>query len=199
MPRTEAAYQRIRQEQQRKILEAASRVFARKGGAATMADVAVEANISQGLPYRYFANKEALLHQLIEQAMQAAPAVGQQIVEAPGTPGERLALMVSRMVENRRERPEFFQLFDKVLSDEAIPDNLRKLVRRQVRTAQDMLRQLVIEGQATGEVVVGDPDQLVSAILVFMDGLARGMTLYGPDAFKKHFPDPEIVLRMFKP
>ena len=43
MPRTEEANQQIRQEQRTKILNASRNVFARKGRAATMADVAAEA------------------------------------------------------------------------------------------------------------------------------------------------------------
>ena len=199
MPRTEAANQRIREEQREKILEAARRVFARKGRAATMADVANEANVSQGLAYRYFANKEAIFHELVEQAVQAGPAALQRRLERPGTPGERLFLWVSSMVESRRERPEFFQLFDQVLSDEAMPHGLRQLVQGYARTVQDQLRHLIVEGQAEGSVRVADPDQLVRAILVYLDGLARGYTLYGPEQFNQHFPDAEILLRMLKP
>src|SRR5579884_2940650 len=154
MPRTEAANQRIREEQREKILEAARRVFARKGRAATMVDVATEAGVSQGLAYRYFASKEAIFHELLQQAMQAGPATLQRLLEEPGSPGERLFLVVSKMVESRRERPEFFQLFDQVLSDEAMPHDLRQLVRRNVRTVQEQLRQLIVEAQAEGSVRV---------------------------------------------
>lgn len=48
MPRNTAENSRIREEQRAKILEAALRIFARKGLAATMADIANEARISQG-------------------------------------------------------------------------------------------------------------------------------------------------------
>jgi AcrR family transcriptional regulator len=59
MPRTEEANQRIREAQRAKILEAAWNVFARHGLTATMADVAAAAEVSYGLVYRYFVNKEA--------------------------------------------------------------------------------------------------------------------------------------------
>src|SRR5215510_12696529 len=108
MPRTEAANQAIRQAQQQKILEAAQRVFARKGEAATMADVSAEAKVSQGLPYRYFTSKEALLYQLLERATQAAPTALQQLLEMQGTSRDRLSWAITRMVESRREQPEIF-------------------------------------------------------------------------------------------
>jgi len=60
MPRTPEANQRIREAQRAKILESARSVFARKGMEATITDIAAEAQISLGLAYRYFADKEAI-------------------------------------------------------------------------------------------------------------------------------------------
>ncbi|MGZ3639543.1 MAG: helix-turn-helix domain-containing protein, partial [Ktedonobacterales bacterium] len=65
MPRTTEANQRIREAQRAKILQSARSVFARKGMAATITDIAAEAQISLGLAYRYFADKEAILSELV--------------------------------------------------------------------------------------------------------------------------------------
>jgi AcrR family transcriptional regulator len=198
MPRTQAANQRIREEQRAKILDSARKVFARKGMAATMADVAAEASVSQGLAYRYFASKEALFHELVEQSVQSGIAGIQRIPQMPGTPGERLSFLVSMAWEGRREHPESYQLMYQVLSDEATSDNIRELIGRQGQTYQDMLRQLIVEAQATGEVVEGDPDQLMIVFLACLDGLSR-LALREPEWVKRHFPETEIILRMFKP
>jgi AcrR family transcriptional regulator len=198
MPRTQAANQRIREEQRAKILGSARKVFARKGMAATMADVAAAAGVSQGLAYRYFASKEALFHELVEQSVQSGIAGIQRIPKMPGTPGERLSFLVSMAWEGRREHPEIYQLMYQVLGDEATSDNIRELIGRQGQTYQDVLRQLIVEGQATGEVAEGDPDQLVIVFLTCLDGLSR-LALREPEWVKKHFPDSEIILRIFKP
>jgi len=198
MPRTEAANQRIREEQRAKILDSARKVFARKGVAATMADVAAAAGVSQGLAYRYFASKEALFHELVEQSVQSGIAGIQRIPKMPGTPGERLAFLVSMAWEGRREHPENYQLMYQVLGDETTSDDIRELIGRQGQTYLDVLRQLIIEGQATGEVAEGDPDQLVIVFLACLDGLSR-LALRDPEWVKKHFPETEIILRIFKP
>ncbi len=198
MPRTEEANQRIREEQRAKILDAAKQVFARKGMAATMAEVAAEASVSQGLAYRYFANKEAIFHELVEQAVQSGIAGIQRIPQMPGTPGERLDLLVSMAWEGRREHPEYYQLLYQVLDDEATSSDIRELIGRQGQTYQEVLRQLIVEGQATGEVAGGDPDQLMIVILASLDGLSR-LALREPERVKKHFPDAGIILRIFKP
>ncbi|GHO85698.1 TetR/AcrR family transcriptional regulator [Dictyobacter formicarum] len=201
MPRTEEANQRIREEQREKILEGARKVFARKGRVATMADVATEAGVSQGLAYRYFANKEALFQALIEQVMQSTHTLMQRVVEMPGTPGERLDFLLSRIVKGRHkhlELVEFVQLLSQMQSSEEIPDHLREIVVRQGQPLRDMVRQLIIEGQATGEVAGDDPDQLMTHIFACLDGIFR-LALRDPERFHKHVPDARIILRLLKP
>jgi AcrR family transcriptional regulator len=198
MPRTEEANQRIREEQRAKILEAALKVFAKKGTAATMAEIATAADVSYGLVYRYFSNKEAIFQALVEMLLQSGAEGVQQFLKMPGTPGERIDFMISNVVKARRERPEFFQLFYHVLDDETLPEDFRERVSRQGQFIQNTMRQLIVEGQATGEVAGDDPDQLVIAVLACFDGLSR-LAFRDPEQFKKHCPDARIILRMLKP
>jgi AcrR family transcriptional regulator len=198
MPRSEEANQRIREEQRAKILDGARKVFARKGMAATMAEVAAEASVSQGLAYRYFASKEAIFHELVEQSVQSGIARIQRILQMQGTPGERLDFLISMAWEGRRENPEIYQLLYQVLDDEATSSAIRELIGRQGQAYQDVMRQLIVEGQATGEVAEGDPDQLVIVVLACLDGLTR-LALRDPERVKGNFPDNRIILRIFKP
>lgn len=165
-PEPKKVTEQIRQKQRNKILQAARKVFARKGPSATMDDIAAEASISHGLAYLYFDSKEAILRALIEQPIQQAPQV-KQIQDATETPGERLARNVSEFVASRRQHPHFYQLLDRVLRDENMPEDFRKVVRRRARVLRDSLRQLIVEGQATGEVVAGNPDQLLSPFRLY--------------------------------
>lgn len=198
MPRTEEANQRLREAQRRKILEAARHVFAQKGRAATMADIAAEAHISQGLAYRYFANKEAISNELIRHVTQAGLDNVGRVLAAPGTPGERLRLLVTRITENRRERLELLQLSILAYADEATPTDLRDLLRRQSQAVQDVLRQLIVDGQASGEIAPGDPDQLVLVLTAYSAGLAQ-LALRRSGLPEAASPDPDIILRILKP
>ncbi|GCE21450.1 TetR/AcrR family transcriptional regulator [Dictyobacter kobayashii] len=195
MPRTEAANQRLREAQREKILDAARKVFARKGMDATMGEVAAEASISQGLAYHYFASKDALFQALSQQVLQASTAGLQHVLAMPGTPGERITLLVSRVVESRREHPDIYQLMDQIQSDETTPANLHEHIQRQGQAFYDVLRQLIVEGQATGEVATGDPDQLVIAMVACVVGLSR-LSLRNQEQFTRSCPDADILLRM---
>src|SRR5579864_2292989 len=101
MPRTAEANQRIRETQRARILESARRVFARKGMEATIMDIAAEAHISLGLAYRYFADKEAIFSELVKQTIPPDSAGLQTLVEMPGTAGERLAVLITRVLSAR--------------------------------------------------------------------------------------------------
>src|SRR5579884_3877635 len=189
MPRSEEVKQRLREEQRAHILEAAKRVFARKGLKATMDDIATEASVSHGLAYRYFASKEAILATLAQQAFQANPVTFQQELDTTKTPGERLNRLVRAIIESRRH-PEFIQFLDHLHKAEATPDELREQLHRRGHALHTVLRQLIVEGQETGEVAAGDPEQLVRAFLACIDGLVKWAD-YDPEHYQEHFPDAE--------
>jgi AcrR family transcriptional regulator len=195
VPRSAAANEQIRAAQRAAILAAAGPVFAQRGLAATMDEVADAAGVSHGLAYRYFAGKAELFRALAEDALTRAPD-GPGAPEMAGTPGQRLARVIRILVANRRDNPETFQLLSHVLSDPAAPLDLLALAERRGRQFREMLRTLIVDGQASGEVVADDPDQLVTVITACLDGLGRVTPTQQPGHSKASFPDAAIVLRM---
>ncbi len=199
MPRTQEANEKIRTEQREKILNAAKQVFARKGRAATMADVAAEAGVSQGLAYRYFKSKEAIFTTLIKQATESGGGPAARIQQIQGTPGTRLALLISYILEDRRSNPGYSQILYQVLTDDSTPNDLKQIVMRNGKIIQDVMRQLIVEGQTAGEIAKDDPDELMVALLACFEGLMKRATMLDPKDAKNHFPDAKIILRMLKP
>lgn len=199
MPPTASLGQPAHQTQRANILEAARRVFARKGKAATMTDVAQAAGVSQGLAYRYFASKDEIYRELVEQALeQAALATALPAPDRTATPGQQLALLITRMVEYRRDHLEVFQLLDQVLSSDKPPSGFAEQIHQRRERFFGEFRQLIVEAQAAGEVAAGDPDQLLIAIAAALEGLGR-FGLHQPEQFRKLCPDASILLRMLKP
>jgi hypothetical protein len=62
----------------------------------------------------------------------------------------------------------------------------------------NVLRQLIVEAQATGEAAPDDPDELVCAFFACLEGLSRS-ALRQREHGGVHFPEPGIVLRMLMP
>lgn len=195
---TEATHQHLRETQRAKILAGAREAFARQGMATTMADVAKAAGVSQGLAYRYFTSKEEIVRELVEQAIHAGPAALQPFLTGPATPGERLSRLVTSLVESRREQPEFYQLLDQVQNAETLPDALREQIRQRGQTFFEVGRRLMVEGQATGEIAAGDPDQLMLALIACLEGITK-LAVWDRERFQQHGPDAAILLRMLKP
>ena len=198
MPRSETENQRLRERQRANILDAAMRVFARSGPSASMAEIAEAAGISQGLAYRYFASKEEIYYALVAQAMQGGLPEPEIARMMSGSPWERLEALLSRIVNARREHPEFFQLLYHVISDDDAPAELRAQMNERGMFFASELHKLIVEGQTAGEIAQGDPYQLVVALLAYLDGLTR-FSLYDPQRFKEHFPEARIIMRIFRP
>lgn len=78
------------------------------------------------------------------------------------------------------------------------PAALREEAIKYSQAFQDMLRRLIVEGQAEGSVRAADPDQLVTAILAVLDGLTR-LALTNSERFHRQYPDARIILGMLKP
>lgn len=77
---------KVVEDRREQIIDAAMRVFARKGFAkATNKDIAREASITPGLIYYYFESKEALLKAIIEtrSPMQLMTSLPAQVFELP--------------------------------------------------------------------------------------------------------------------
>ena len=199
MPRTEAAFQQVRDASRRKILDGALRVFASKGSHATMADLAKEAGVSEGLAYRYFPSKEAILTELVQQVTESGGGFEGRFRKAQGTAAERLRLLLTNVLLGVRQQPEYSQFLNQVLRDEKVPAELREAVARNGRAVRSTIRRLIVEAQASGDVAADDPDQLLEALLDYINGLVSRMTDTSKAESRKNFPDPKIVLRMLRP
>lgn len=200
MPRTPEANQRIRAAQHARILESARRVFARKGMAATIMDIATEAQVSLGLAYRYFADKDAIFSELVKQTVPDDSSEFQELVAMPGTAGERLAALISNIIAARgqRESLEAHQLLVQAFDADAMPEEIQALLSKRYSMLLETMRQLIVEGQAEGSVLPGDPDQLVAVVSACLDGLTR-WALRDPEQFRSYVPDARLILRLVLP
>ena len=196
-PRTEETNQHIREEQRERILEAAQKIFARKGFTDTkMTDIAAAAKISYGLAYHYFANKEEIFTRLVESALKSSTELLQYARQQPGTPWDRLHWLVTRILEGAQREPEAFMVILQAFTNDTVPQEAREIARQQSVVSQASLKQLVQEGQAAGQVVAGDPDQLVTVFSWCITGLALDMSFLDQPALS--LPNADNVLRILK-
>ncbi len=84
-------------DKRQRILQAAVKVFARKGYfAAKVSEIAKRAGVADGTIYLYFRNKEDILVSLFDEIMAEHVAEGRQALARATTPAERLRVVAER-------------------------------------------------------------------------------------------------------
>jgi len=163
-----------------------------------MSDVASEAGVSPGLAYHYFPSKDAIFLALVRQLVRPADELRAIVQRVPGTPRDRLKRIVTAMLERRREDPEFYQFMYQAMTSDGLPADLREQFKQQGLSMREIMRGLIVEGQATAEIANDDPDKLVSALLACVDGLSRIVQL-SPGDVEKQMPNARMILRILGP
>jgi AcrR family transcriptional regulator len=194
MPRTKEAFQQIRDERKQQILSVAATVFARRGVAGTkIEELALAAGISQGLLYRYFSCKEDVFAEILERAIHGAVRRAEPVLESSETPWNKLRSLTEQFLQGMSQEPMYYQLFSQAL---ALPGRIHEIIE-ELGYVMDALRQIISEGQAAGQIVKRDPEQLSLLYLCCLYGLAAGIGLYSK-ALNEHFPDAEVILHILK-
>ncbi len=198
MPRTEESNQRIREEQKRKIITAATKIFAFKGLAATkMADIATEAGISYGLLYHYFENKELIFKATVENSTLAFARLIAGARAQPGTPWERIVQLTNIILVGMQRVPEGFLVANQAFVNSDVPSEIRDLAKQESIESLELFRELIVEGQKLGQVVAGNPGELTQIYFSCIGGIAQQLAYIGIPA--EDFPRPETLLRILRP
>jgi AcrR family transcriptional regulator len=195
MPRTKAAFQQIRDQSRQHILKEAAEVFITKGLSNTkIADLAEAAGVSQGLLYRYFTDKEDVFIALLETAVQGVTDYVRTAIGHTGTPFEKLHWLTEQVLHGMAQEPVYFQLISQAM---AIPGKVQDSLWR-FELVSNKLRELIAEGQSTGDIAERDPDQLMLLYFSCLFGLAAGKST-NIQWIDEHFPTAEAVLQILKP
>jgi len=155
------------------ILEAAIRVFARRGyHGARVSDIAAEAGIAYGLVYHYFKNKEEILRTIFEERWNAFLHVVEKVAEGPETAVQKLHALAGLVLYANRRRPDWV----KVLVFE-IQRSSRFSEPEQIRAVGRLFQsvaRVVRAGQEAGELRADIDAQL--ATLAFIGALETMIT-----------------------
>lgn len=145
--------ERERQVHRREILEAAARVFARKGyAAATMEEIAQEAEFSKAALYFYFKNKEELFLSLIHEKFDSFGAKFEEVVSSALPPYGKIKRLISAHFEAFEADKEFFQIIasEHPRLDVEVRDRFRQDMRERYAKYMDMVEGVMREGIEEG-------------------------------------------------
>src|SRR5437868_8806409 len=98
-------------DRRRELLDAAVRVFARKGyHASRVGDIAEEAGVAHGLLYHYFASKEDVLLSVFRETWRALIATIESVEEAGDPPREQLRKVAEILLRSWRRDPDLVRV-----------------------------------------------------------------------------------------
>jgi TetR/AcrR family transcriptional regulator len=166
-----------------RILDAAERVFARRGyAAATTQELAAEAGIQKRMLFYYFANKDEVYERVLERLLAGIQAIHARFQNEPGPQG--LADFVAALVRSAAARPEPLLIWMREIMDDG--PHLERLAARWVgplvRAGADEVRRNV----EAGVFARLPPEQVLEAI----GGLALFPILTAPLARRVTGSDP---------
>lgn len=137
-------------DKRRLILDAAVRVFARRGfHACRVSDIADEAGVAYGLVYHYFQSKDEVLDTLFEERWDVMLETIHEIDRQPIPARDKLQGVVSFIVDSYRHDPELMKVIIVEVTRAAHSFGQTHLER--IRTAYDGIADIVEKGQRSGE------------------------------------------------
>jgi AcrR family transcriptional regulator len=197
-PRSKEQYQDIRDSRKNQILDAALKVFAKRGLAATkITDISSEANLSHGLVHHYFKSKEEIFIEVTRQTIEKSSTAFTKIANLEASPLEIIKIITERNIlttDVEENALRWLFMINLTISD-VVPQEA-KMLSASSYAPLNMITELIRKGQSLGEIVGGEPERLTVAYWAMIQGLI--LFRYNKEL---NLPMPEIdtVLRLFKP
>ncbi len=159
------------------ILQAAEKLFAKKGFYPTTIDeIAKEAKSAKGTIYLYFNNKEDLFFSVIETKLDLLLNKIQEAVEKPGSASQRIKAAISIHLKFLEENKNFFKVM------ESFPEGLKKKLERKLKGRVvekqsryiEILDRLIQEAIERKEIKALDSKKLA----IILMGIVHSLTVY---------------------
>jgi len=173
MPRTKEAFESMRDTTRQKIELAALSLFARKGLSVTVSEIAQVAGVSKGLLYNHYPSKEALIAELVRQAVTISAQSTQGTAMADGAADVKIKGIAAMMCEmlQAEDHPgtHYFMLMIQIgMSSFPMED---VLYHTALPNPIESLAQIIAAGQAEDTVIQGDPIELATLFWASIQGL----------------------------
>jgi TetR/AcrR family transcriptional regulator, fatty acid metabolism regulator protein len=150
-------------DRRRQILEAAVKVFARKGfHTARVGDVAEEAGVAYGLVYHYFKSKEELLETIFRTTWTEMLARVREVEDAGVPSSEAVRQVTALLLRTWRRDPDLVR----VLVREVTRNPHVQVEVEEIEAAMEALERIIRRGQEAGE-FNAEMDARISAVVFY--------------------------------
>lgn len=162
----------VSEERKPQIIEAAVRVFARKGyRKATMPAIAREAGLSVGGMYWYFKSKEEMVRTIMEQCFQNDAQALQALVDSGVPVRERIQTFMARYIQNFTESAWINPIMIEFYAEAPYDSEVRAFVEHYLGRYRQALVAIIQQGIDLGEIRPVDPVDAANAFIGLEEGL----------------------------
>ncbi|MGO4372317.1 TetR/AcrR family transcriptional regulator [Paenibacillus sp. 2TAB19] len=170
-PRNIEKDQRLRDERQSQILEAAMHVIARRGLPATkIADIASQAGISVGNVYKYFLSKDQIFKALVENGQREYRVFVEEALQLNASPYDKLYWYTENWLVYRNGWA-ITAILQYARTSEAVPHEVTLAVSERFIDNLRPMAAIIAEGQTAGIFKNGDSFELALIYVSMMEGL----------------------------
>ena len=136
------------EEKRRLILDAAVRVFARRGfHASRVGDIAEEAGVAHGLLYHYFSSKDEVLDTIFRETWSDLVAEVDEIESSDESARDQLQRVASLLLGGWRMHPDVIRVLVREIARSAeVQQRIGELVK-----PIESIQRIIVRGQETGE------------------------------------------------
>jgi len=198
VPRNKEENQRIKDGRREQILSNALKLFARNGLAATkISDIALAAEISQGLIYHYYKSKEEIFVELISFAFDRINQACLWLENQPLPPAEKIAFAIRellRLLEEDENAARYHLLIAQATATEAIPVKAKEIIKQKNTLPYESIERIMAAGQNEGTIKQNNARELALVFWTSINGLAIYKAVHGK---KFKAPNATILINMF--
>ena len=197
-PRNENQNMQLREERREQILQAALKVFSRRGLVATkISDIAKEAALSHGLVYHYFNSKDEIFIMLVERALQGSKYVVDLASQQKLSPLDQLHWLTKTILTGlSHDGAYFFLIIVQAFTSDAVPVQVKELVSSNSSAAFEGILPIILAGQQAGQIVKEDPVKLASSYFAMIQGISLQ---HVQQVDQLTAPDADLILKIFRP
>ena len=182
MPRTREQFAEMKDERRTSILKAALPLFALNKKVSIDA-ICEKAKCSHGIVYHYFKNTDQIFEKLLKNPVYIE-LKDDLFNKADGSSYERIEHIISVLLDVSNSKIENVCYLNMIIND------------REKGSLFTILVKLLLDGQAAGTIVAGEPSELVESLFLLLKGIYLTFLLEKHPKIK--VPSYETVMQLFR-
>jgi len=163
----------LKQERKKQILDAAEKVFTKRGlDKARMDDIVHESGLSKGSLYWYFKSKDAIIRALLDRVFINEMRDAEELVHIQGSSSERMRTLIASAVQEYKSVEKMLPLAYEFVALAARSKAIREALVGYFKRYTAIFAEIIQQGIESGEFQPCDPVGTAISVIAMYEGMA---------------------------